>query len=107
MTSIWFSIILVGVFTFLTRLSFILLSEKIKINSTLQRMLQFVPITVLSAIILPEIVRFSSAQNLLPSLPRMLAGGVAIFIAWRTKNVVITIISGMLILFILNYLFSL
>jgi branched-subunit amino acid transport protein len=70
-------------------------------------MLQFVPIAVLSAIIFPEIVNESSTNNILLNLPRIFAGIIAIGIAWRTKNVILTIITGLLVLYIFNFLLSL
>lgn len=103
MTSIWYSIILVGVLTFLTRLSFIILSDKVKLPPNTQRALKFVPLAVLSAIILPELLK-STNDSTYNYLPRILAGIIAIYIAWRTKNIILTIITGMLILYILNYL---
>ena len=103
MPSIWYSIILVGIFTFLTRLSFIILSDKIKLQPNAQRALQFVPIVVLSAIIIPELIQTKDAQIIF-IFPRLFAGILAIFIAWRTRNIIFTIITGMLSLFFLNYL---
>ena len=106
MSSIWISIILVGIFTFLTRLSFIFLSDKIKLQPTVQRALRFVPIAVLSAIIIPELVQTNDTQILF-IIPRIFAGVIAIFVAWRTKNILLTIITGMLSLYLLNYLITL
>ena len=101
MTTIWLSIILVGIFTFLTRVSFIVFSEKIKLRSTAQRALRFVPIAVLSAIIIPELLQ--SGDLRIPFLnPRIIAGTLAAIIAWKTKNILITIITGMFSLFLLN-----
>lgn len=102
MTSIWYSIILVGFLTFLTRLSFIILSDKIKLPSLAQRGLRLVPIAVLSAIILPELVQ-NNGGPILIYLPRLVAGALAILVAWRTKNIIITILTGMIALYILNY----
>jgi len=106
MSSIWNSIILVGIFTFLTRLSFIILSDKTKLRPNVQSALRFVPIAVLSAIIIPELVQTNDAQILF-IFPRLIAGILAIFVAWRTRNIILTIITGMLSLYLLNYLINL
>ena len=106
MSSIWYSIILVGIFTFLTRLSFIILSDKINLQPNVKRALRFVPIVVLSAIIIPELFQNNDAQ-LLSIFPQIFAGILAIFIAWRTRNIILTIITGMLSLYFLNYLLNL
>lgn len=106
MSSIWYSIILVGIFTFLTRLSFIILSDKIKLHPDVQRALRFVPIAVLTAIIIPELVQTNDARILF-IFPRLFAGIFAILIAWRTRNIFLTIITGMLSLYLLNYFINL
>lgn len=106
MSSIWYSIILVGIFTFSTRLSFILLSDKIKLQPIVQRALRFVPIAVLSAIVFPELVQ-NNATHYLYYFPRIIAGMFAIFIAWRTRNILLTIITGMLVLYFLSYIVNL
>jgi branched-subunit amino acid transport protein len=106
MSSIWYSIILVGIFTFLTRLSFILLSDKIKLQPNVQRALRFVPIAVLSAIVFPELVQNNATQYFY-YFPRIIAGMFAIFIAWRTRNILLTIITGMLVLYFLSYIVNL
>lgn len=105
MSLVWFSIIIVGILTFLTRFSFIVLSGKVKVIPNFQHALRFVPIVVLSAIIVREMIPTNYAKILL-ILPRFLAGTFAIFIAWRTRNIILTIITGMLSLYLLNYLIN-
>lgn len=102
-SSLWISIILIGLLTFFTRLSFILLSGKWKPPETFQRALRFVPVAVFSAIILPELVWKDGNLWLSPANPRLLAGLVAILVAWRTKNVVWTIAVGMAVLLLLQW----
>ena len=106
MSSIWSSIILVGFFTFLTRLSFIILSDKINLQPITRRALRLVPIAVLTAIIIPEIIQNNNGQTQV-IFPRIFAGVLAIFIAWRTRNIILTIITGMFALYIMNYLINL
>ena len=106
MSSIWTTIFLVGIFTFLTRLSFIILSDKIKLTPFVQRGLRFVPIAVLSAIIFPELVQNNGADVLL-YIPRVFAGLIAIYVAWRTRNIFLTIITGMCVLYIFNFIINL
>jgi branched-subunit amino acid transport protein len=93
--SIWLVIIAAGIATFATRLSFILLLERVKLPDWLRRSLRFVPVTVLSAIILPELTSPGGTLNLSWRNPQLAAGAVAILVAWRTKNVILTILAGM------------
>lgn len=60
------------------------------------------PAAVLSAIVLPELVIQDGALAVTPANPRLLAGIVAILVAWRTKNILLTLISGMATLWILQ-----
>ncbi len=49
--NIWLLFIVLGVLTFLTRLSFIAIFDKVEPPRSLRKALRFVPIAVLSAII--------------------------------------------------------
>ena len=100
--TLWLTIFAAGLITYATRLSFILLFERIEIPFWLRRLLRFVPAAVLSAIILPELVFQDGTLAVTPTNPRLLAGIIAILVAWRTKNILLTLISGMVTLWILQ-----
>ena len=105
--NIWITIILAGLMTFATRLSFIFLLDRIQVPEWFRRGLRFVPVAVLSAIILPELTSPNGPLNLSWHNPQLLAGAVAILVAWRTKNVILTIIAGMVALLIFQTLLGL
>jgi branched-subunit amino acid transport protein len=96
-------IIGMGVITFGIRLSFILLFGNRAVPPLVARALRFVPPAVLSAIIVPQMVIVNNAFT--PINPRLFAGLIAMIAAWRTKNVTITILAGLLALAILQSLF--
>ena len=100
--NIWIIIIAVGLITFATRLSFIALLDRFKLPKNFQRALRLVPIAVLSAIIAPELGYFNNALALSPTNPRLWAGLVATLVAYRTKNVVLTIAAGMAVFWLLK-----
>jgi len=102
--SIWGIMILGGVATFLTRLSFIWLFERLAVPRLLQRGLRFVPPAVLTVIIFQELLIRDGAVNITLDNTRLLAGIVATLVAWRTRNALLTILSGMLALFIFQAL---
>ncbi len=102
--NIWLVILLAGLITFAIRLSFIVLMERMKAPEWFLRALRFVPAAVLSAIAFPELMSrngslFISARN-----PELWAGIVAIFTAWRTRNILLTIAMGMASLLVLQFL---
>lgn len=101
--NIWLVMIFGGLITFGMRFSFIFLFGRLHVPETMRRALHYVPPAVLSAIIfpallLPEDEWFVSLDN-----HRLLAGIAAIVIAWSSKNTLITIIAGMVVLFLLQY----
>jgi len=102
--TIWVVILAAGVLTYTTRLSFILLFEKLNLPDWVKRALRFVPPTVMSAIILPELLMDNGVLRLVPVNPRLVAGAIAVLIAWRTRNVLLTILSGMITLWLLQSL---
>lgn len=105
--SIWLTILLAGLMTFATRLSFIFLLDKIKVPGWFRRGLRFVPVAVLSAIILPELTSPTGTLNLSWHNSQLFAGIIAILIAWRTRNIILTILAGMAALLIFQTLLGL
>jgi branched-subunit amino acid transport protein len=101
---LWVTLMLMGVVTFALRLSLIAARGRWDMPPLVQRMLRFVPPAVLSAIILPELVRPAGRLDLSLGNARLLAGMLAALIAWRTKNVVLTIAAGMLALWVFQWL---
>ncbi len=102
--SLWLTMLLAGLATFATRLSFIFLLQRVRVPSWFQRSLRFVPVAVLSAITLPELVSPKGAIDLSLGNIQLLSGIAAIVVAWRTKNVLLTLIAGMAVLIILQAL---
>ena len=102
--SIWLTFLVLGVLTFLTRYSFIAIFDKIEPPRNLKRALRFVPIAVLSAIIGPELLFSNNTFLWTLNNPRLLAGIIATGVAYKTRNVVLTILVGMAAFWILRLL---
>lgn len=100
--NLWLTMIAIGLATFTIRLSFISLFGAMEIPDLVRRALRFVPPAVLTAIIIPELLMPTGTINLSPGNDRLVAGLLAAVVAWRTKNVVLTILAGMLILYLLQ-----
>jgi branched-subunit amino acid transport protein len=99
---IWVIIVIIGLITLAIRLSFILLFGVIEVPPVLRRALRFVPAAVLSAIILPELLLRDETLSLSLGNERLVAGVLAMLVAWRTKNVLLTIAVGMVALWLLR-----
>ncbi len=98
----WLIIIAMGAVTFGIRLLPIVLLGRIEIPLVVQRALRFVPPAVLSAIVAPELLMPGGQFNLSLGNARLIAGVLATLVAWRTKNVLLTIAVGMIALWALG-----
>ncbi len=103
--NIWLVMLLGGLITFGMRFSLIYLFGRFEVPETIRRALHYVPPAVLSAIVFPELLMPDGALNLSLANTRLLAGLIAILVAWFSKNTLVTIIAGMLALFLLKLFF--
>jgi branched-subunit amino acid transport protein len=102
--NLWLVIIGMGIITYGIRLSMIVLLEKVELTTRLKQALRFVPPAVLSAIIFPELLQPGGRLDVSLGNERLLAGLLAMVVAWRTKNVLWTIATGMAALWLLQSL---
>ena len=103
---IWLTIIAAGLITYATRLLPIISYGRFEMPNQVERALRFVPVAVLTAIFLPELVYIQEELMLSFRNPRLLAGLLAVVVAWRTKNVMYTILVGMFALWLLQFIFK-
>jgi branched-subunit amino acid transport protein len=104
MSKLWIVMITLGILTFGLRLSFILLLENWQPPEIVTRALRFVPVTVLTAIFVPEIMLLNGSFTILPLNPRLFAGLAAILVAWKTRSALWTIAAGMAIFWLAAWL---
>lgn len=93
--TLWIALAGMALVTYLLRASFLLLPPEVPTPAALRRILRFVPASVLTAIWAPELllrneVLFVSLEN-----ERLLAGLVAIAVAWRRRITSATIAAGL------------
>lgn len=97
-TTLWLTLAIAGLMTFALRLSFIAGIGQQQVPPLAARALRFVPIAVLTALIVPDLIQPSDAAGWPLAYDRLLAGGVAIFLAGWTRNILITLAGGMVAL---------
>jgi len=102
--NIWLTMLIGGLITFGMRFSLIFLFGKFEIPQTMRKALHYVPPAVLSAIIFPELLYHANQIDLSLGNIRLLAGIVAILVAWFSKNVLLTILAGMMALLLFQLL---
>lgn len=99
---IWLAIALAALVTLMERGSFLLTQSEAPLPPLVRRCLRFVPASVFAAITVPALLQ-PSGNDLGPVDLRLLAGLVAAAVAWRTRNVTLTFVVGMVVLWILTW----
>ena len=102
--TVWVAMFCMGLVTLGLRLSFLLLPERVRLPDLLRRALPFVPAAVLTAIWTPELLLQKGVLYLSLQNERLLAGIVAITVAWRWRLTFATIASGLLALHFFDWL---
>ncbi|MBV6396578.1 MAG: hypothetical protein HFACDABA_02177 [Anaerolineales bacterium] len=102
--TVWLILLLGGLITFGLRFSFVYLLGRLEIPSAMRRALHYVPPAVLSAIIVPELFLHNNVLDASLDNTRLLAGIAAILVAAWTKNSLLTILTGMAALFLLQFI---
>ena len=101
----WTVIIVVGVLNFLSRLSFIAVFARVEMPRPVARALRFVPAAMLTAIVVPAVVFVApGALAFSYTNPKLVAALIAAFIAWKTKSAVATMATGMVALWLVQWL---
>ncbi len=101
--NIWLVMLLGGLITFGMRFSLIYLFGRFQVPETMRKALHYVPPAVLSALIFPELFMPNGALHVSLDNTRLLAGLAAIVVAWFSKNTLITIIAGVIALFLFQF----
>ena len=91
-----------GLLTFLIRFSFISGGQHLALSPRFQTLLRYVPSAVLTALIAPEILIRHGVFDPGPANPRLWAGAAAVLVAFLSRNVLATIASGMLVLWLVQ-----
>lgn len=103
MSRMWAAIMLAGAGTYAMRASFLAFAHRMAtVPPMLARALRQIPPAALAAIVAPALLRPEGQLDLLQ--PTLLAGLVAAGVAWRTRNVGITVVVGIALLAALQQL---
>ena len=104
MIQLWLTLVVIGLITFAYRFSLIFFLEHIQLPQWVGQVLRFVPVAALTAITVPEMLVRNGVVQVSWQNERLVAGVVAILIAWWTHNVLLTIVLGMACLYGLQWL---
>ncbi len=98
----WLIVGLIGLGTYLTRLSFVAVFGRFGVPPWLAAPLRYVGPAVLAALAAPAVIAPGDAIDVTSGNPRFFAAVVALLVALRTKSVAWTIVAGMGTLWLLQ-----
>ncbi|MFT5587872.1 MAG: branched-subunit amino acid transport protein [Bradyrhizobium sp.] len=96
-TEIWITIGLLMLATILTRCSFFLLGDAVKLPEKVQHALRYAPAAAMAAIVAPDLVFVGGTLDVHWTNPRLLAGLGAVVFFLVTRHLLGTIVVGMVL----------
>jgi len=102
--NVWLALAGMAIVTFALRASLLVLPEHVELPPLVRRALRYVPAAVLTAIWAPELLLRSGGLYLAAGNHRLLAGVVAIAVAWRFRKTFVTLCAGLLALHFFDWL---
>ena len=92
----WLSIIIAGIITYFTRMTMIALVSREMLGERIKAVLAYVPSAVFPAIIFPAIFINDYGTFIEMNDPKIFAAVVAIVVGYFSRNVIATILSGLI-----------
>lgn len=74
-----------------------------KVTPFFEKILRYIPPAALAALVVPSLVYSKGSAGIAISFPRILAGTIAFLVALKSRNIFITIVSGMILLWIFSF----
>ena len=101
----WTSIFIAGFITYLTRMGMITLIDKDVFNENFRKILNFVPSVVFPSIIFPGVFLDDYGSLVTITDPKIYGAITAIIVGYLSRNVILTITSGLASYWILIFFF--
>jgi len=92
----WLSIIIAGILTYFTRMTMIALIDREMLGNKIKAVLEYVPSAVFPAIIFPAIFISDYGTFVEMNDPKIFGAIVAVIVGYFSKNIIATIISGLI-----------
>ena len=101
----WLSITIAGILTYFTRMTMITLVRRDLLSEKIKAVLAYVPSAVFPAIIFPAIFINDYGAYIEMNDPKIFGALVAIIVGYFSRNVIATILSGLLFYWIIIFVF--
>ena len=92
----WLSIIIAGILTYFTRMTMIALVSRDMLGDRIKAVLTYVPSAVFPAIIFPAIFINDFGSFVEINDPKIVGAIVAVIVGYFSKNIIATILAGLL-----------
>jgi branched-subunit amino acid transport protein len=96
MSRTWIVILGMAVVTYASRVSLFMVGSRITLPPRVMLALRFLPVALLSALVLPALLIRQGALALTWRNDYLWAGLLSALVAWRTRNTILTVGSGLL-----------
>ena len=101
----WTSIFIAGLITYFTRMSMVTLIDKDIFNENFRKILNYVPSVVFPSIIFPGILLDDYGTLVAITDPKIYGALTAIMVGYFSRNVILTIMSGLISYWVLIFSF--
>ena len=101
----WTSIFIAGLITYFTRMSMVTLIDKDIFNENFRKILNYVPSVVFPSIIFPGILLDDYGTLVAITAPKIYGALTAIIVGFFSRNVILTIASGLTSYWFLIFVF--
>jgi branched-subunit amino acid transport protein len=103
MSRVWVAIVLSGIGTYAMRASFLVFAHRLAdVPPSVQRLLRQIPAAALASIVVPALLRPHGEVDLFQG--RFVAGLAAGIVAWKTRNIALTLVVGVGVLMLIDAL---
>ena len=97
---LWITLALIAATTMLTRGSFIIPGERVRLPPVMQRLLRYAPAAALAALVVPDTLL--DAGEFDPLNPKLAAALVVVAVCLRTRNPWLPFLAGMAVMLLLR-----
>lgn len=91
----WLAVVIAGVLTYVSRASFIALGDRVTLPPAVESALRFAAPAAFAAISIPIVLGGDGIADLGADVPRIVAASVACAVVWKTRNLALSLLTGM------------
>lgn len=91
----WVAVIIAGLMTYLSRMSFIALGDRVSLPAIVESALRYVGPAAFAAISVPIVLGGDVFSDFGADIPRIIAASLACAIVWKSRNIPLSLFTGM------------